>query len=179
MGDSGDDGPAIDAGLVSGPLAIDDKAGVLYVTSGMVVRAIDLRSGIISTVAGGGMGLPYPGGRALDARFYSIRGIAADGQGKLYIADNSTTLFRPIWLRASSTPSCRTMPAPMEARRSQGTASQPALATSSTWPRPRAAAWWPGSVPTESWTRSPPGRRQVRSPSTRQARPFSATTRNC
>ncbi len=102
-GYSGDGGPAIDAelytddlvnetpafGIPSG-LAIDSK-GNLYIADGGNARVRRISSdGTITTVAGNGThGDSGDGGPATAAQISTPRGMAIDGAGSLYIADNT------------------------------------------------------------------------------------------
>jgi sugar lactone lactonase YvrE len=94
-GDLGDGGPATDALLsVPGDLVYADRN--LYVADygTQRVRRIDLRTGEISTVAGGGVrvGQDIP---ATEAEFSLPEGIAAGGPKAVYIADNiQNRIFR-------------------------------------------------------------------------------------
>jgi hypothetical protein len=78
-------------------LALDAKGNLYVSDSGnQRIRYIDLAAGTVTTAAGGGTydkdalyaeGF-YVNGPAADARFYSPKGIAADANGGLYIADS-------------------------------------------------------------------------------------------
>jgi hypothetical protein len=86
----GDGGPATAAGLpLPEGLAID-SAGNLYIStlSDGRVRKVNLTTGVISTMAGGGTGYPGDGGPATEAQL-RLSGIAIDGADNLYIADFS------------------------------------------------------------------------------------------
>ncbi len=92
----GDGGPATSAAL-SGPSSISfDGAGNLYIgeSGSDHVRKVS-PSGIITTVAGGGMGGPGDGGPATAAVF-SADGVAADAAGNIYIADNVAKRLRRV-----------------------------------------------------------------------------------
>lgn len=97
-GYSGDNGPAVRATL-SGPngMAVD-AAGNLYFadTENNVVRRLSA-SGIISTVAGTGIG-GYTGdnGPAVKATLRSPFGVALDQAGNLYIADSGNYVIRRV-----------------------------------------------------------------------------------
>jgi sugar lactone lactonase YvrE len=90
MGATGDGGPATSAYL-SGPAALArDGAGNLYVADAKAhrVRRIDVRSGLISTVAGNGRpGFSGDGGPAVEASLSEPQGVAFDRDGRLLIAD--------------------------------------------------------------------------------------------
>lgn len=91
---SGDGGPAVDAGIVPGALAVD-RAGNVYIVDidttpgvGNRVRRVS-PDGVISTVAGNGSSaFSGDGGQAVDAGM-SAHGIAVDRAGNLYIADDT------------------------------------------------------------------------------------------
>ncbi|MBE2290489.1 MAG: T9SS type A sorting domain-containing protein, partial [Chitinophagaceae bacterium] len=92
----GDGGPATSAAL-SGPSSISfDGAGNLYIgeSGSDHVRKVS-PSGIITTVAGGGIGGPGDGGPATAAVF-SADGVAADAAGNIYIADNVAKRLRRV-----------------------------------------------------------------------------------
>jgi sugar lactone lactonase YvrE len=96
---SGDGGPATSATIVDpGPLTLD-TAGNLYVADldTNVVRKVDAKSGIISTVAGNSKyGYSGDGGPATSATFKQMYGLAVDGQGNLYIADTYNGRIRYV-----------------------------------------------------------------------------------
>lgn len=98
-GFSGDGGPASDAAL-SHPRDIEfGPDGRLYIadTDNHRVRAVDLATGIITTVAGNG-DAKYggDGGLATEASLWRPWGIAFDGKGDLYIADTFNNLIRKV-----------------------------------------------------------------------------------
>ncbi|MEO7555402.1 MAG: FG-GAP-like repeat-containing protein, partial [Acidimicrobiales bacterium] len=90
FGDSGDGGPATSAGLW-GPLDIAvDRGGDIYVVGLSRVRRVTAATGVISTVAGNGIGaFSGDGGPATDAQLMDPNGIAVDLAGNIYIADSS------------------------------------------------------------------------------------------
>lgn len=98
MGFAGDGGPAT-AGRFSSPRGIAiDGAGNLYVAdyTNNRVRMIDT-GGTISTVAGAGAkSFSGDGGAATAATFHYPSGVAIDGAGNLYIADNSNQRVRMV-----------------------------------------------------------------------------------
>jgi trimeric autotransporter adhesin len=100
-GFAGDNGPATSAAL-NGPngLALDGD-GNLYIadTGNQRVRAVDLESGVIRTVAGNG----YAGwlgdtGRAVRANLSRPTGLAVDGNGNLFISDTNSNRIRRVEL---------------------------------------------------------------------------------
>jgi hypothetical protein len=91
---NGDGGPAGLATL-NGPRRLaTDKEGNIYVSDG-TIRKINT-AGIISTVAGGGIGQPTDNNiMATDARLTTV-GIAVDNNGNLYIADVYYNTIRKV-----------------------------------------------------------------------------------
>ncbi len=88
-GFSGDGGPASSAKISCSNLALDG-AGNIYLSDifNNHIRKIDT-SGIITTVAGNGTaGYSGDGGLAIKAQLNLPQGLAADGAGNLYFADN-------------------------------------------------------------------------------------------
>ncbi|MGB5528299.1 MAG: hypothetical protein WBO43_08990 [Gemmatimonadota bacterium] len=100
-GDGGDGGPATDA-LIDFPAGIDIANGVLYIADAgnHRVRAVDLVTGIITTVAGTGTaGFSGDGGNPLSAALADPRDVAATDDGRsLYIADRSNNRIRIVSL---------------------------------------------------------------------------------
>lgn len=102
----GDGGPAIEASLnwaagdnpePSGGLAVAD--GVLYIADslGNRVRAVDLATGIIETIAGGDeAGNSGDDGPAVDAKLSGPRDLEIGPDGDLYIADTDNSVIRAI-----------------------------------------------------------------------------------
>lgn len=99
VGYSGDGGPAEQAKL-SDPYEVrfDGDGNLFFVEMlNAVVRRVDARSGIISTVAGTGEeGFSGDGGPAVRARFNKPHSIALDGKGSLYIADIGNHRIRRV-----------------------------------------------------------------------------------
>jgi sugar lactone lactonase YvrE len=98
-GYSGDGGPAIAAAL-SMPHEIQfDSAGNLYIAErdNHVVRKIETKTGIISTVAGtGAPGFSGDGAAAARAQLRSPHSIAIDPQGRLLICDIGNHRIRQV-----------------------------------------------------------------------------------
>ena len=105
-GFSGDGGPATEAklGFLWGPESVAvDGPGHLYIadTGNLRVRRVDAVTGIINTVAGGGVG---DGGPATQATLFSSAGMIAearggvfvDGSGNIYIADSRNHRIRRV-----------------------------------------------------------------------------------
>jgi DNA-binding beta-propeller fold protein YncE len=98
-GFSGDGGPATDASLNLPRDAEIGPDGRLYIadTENQRVRAVDLTTGIITTVAGNGqMAYGGDGGPPLQASFWRPWGVAFDGAGNLYVADTYNNRIREI-----------------------------------------------------------------------------------
>jgi arylsulfatase A-like enzyme/DNA-binding beta-propeller fold protein YncE len=101
-GYSGDGGPATDAEL-NEPYEVrfDDQGNMYFVEmQNHLVRRVDTRSGIITTIAGTGQqGYGGDRGPATQATFNRPHSIALDGQGGLYIADIGNHRIRRVDLR--------------------------------------------------------------------------------
>jgi sugar lactone lactonase YvrE len=98
-GYSGDGGPATSAEL-NEPYEIrfDSKGNILFVEmQNHLVRRVDAKTGIISTVAGTGQkGFAGDGGPATKAQFSSPHSIALDRDDNLYIADIANHRIRKV-----------------------------------------------------------------------------------
>jgi outer membrane protein assembly factor BamB len=106
---AGDGGPATEASLnweagdnpePSGGLAVAD--GTLYVSDTLNhrIRAVDLASGTIETIAGtGGQGNTGDGGPATEASLNGPRDIEVGPDGHLYVADTDNSVVRAIDLQ--------------------------------------------------------------------------------
>ena len=94
-GFSGDGGPATSAALYDPSGVAADAAGNLYIadTFNQRIRKVS-PSGIISTVAGWGMGVD--GSPATSAWLGIPSGVAVDAAGNLYIADSSDNRIRKV-----------------------------------------------------------------------------------
>ena len=96
---SGDGGPAKSASL-NGPHEIRfDSKGNLYIDErdNAVVRRVDMKSGIISTVAGSGKpGYAGDGGPATQGQFNQPHGITLDRADNLYICDPLNNRVRRV-----------------------------------------------------------------------------------
>lgn len=89
-GYSGDGGPATKAALNEPYEVRIDSAGNLFIVEmqNAIVRRIDAKSGVITTIAGTGRhGFSGDGGPATRAQLDHPHSIALDGHGGLYIAD--------------------------------------------------------------------------------------------
>jgi DNA-binding beta-propeller fold protein YncE len=97
-GFAGDGGPAREARF-SGIFSIAFRNGRLYVCDldNRRVRAIDLKTGIVTTVAGNGeKGVPKDGADALSQPLVDPRAIALDGGGNLYICERGGHALRVV-----------------------------------------------------------------------------------
>ncbi len=98
-GNSGDGGPATEARLRSPKGVALDVAGNLYIadTLNFSIRRVDVCTGTISTIAGTGeIGNSGDGGPATEARLGSLTGVAMDGDGNVYIADDLNHRIRVL-----------------------------------------------------------------------------------
>jgi sugar lactone lactonase YvrE len=104
-GYTGDGGPAIQAELnLPQGIALDGSDNLFIAdTDNNVIRRVDHKTGIITTVAGGGKcgsisSYRYcgDGGLATSAELSSPGGIAVDGNGNLYIADTGNNAIRRV-----------------------------------------------------------------------------------
>ena len=99
FGSTGDGGPATSAQLYQPwGIAVDSNGNVVFSDTGnFKIRLIAKSSGIISTYAGtGASGSNGDGGAATSAQFSSLRGIAADTIGNVYIADYNNNKIRMV-----------------------------------------------------------------------------------
>jgi uncharacterized protein (TIGR03437 family) len=90
----GDGGPATSARVFPSGVAVDGS-GNLYIAEfyGSVIRKVTAATGIITTVAGNGTpGYSGDGGPASSAQLDQPQGVAVDGSGNLYIADNNAAI---------------------------------------------------------------------------------------
>src|SRR5262249_49999290 len=98
-GYSGDGGPAIKARL-NQPFHCDlDSDGNLYIAEAFnhCIRKVDLRTGIITTIAGTGKkGSTGDGGPATKATFNEIYAVAVDTDGSLYVVDRLNAVIRRV-----------------------------------------------------------------------------------
>ncbi len=98
-GYAGDGGPAIEAELNEPYELIFDRDGnLLFVEmQNHLVRRVDAKTGVISTIAGAGRaGFSGDGGPATAARFRQPHSVALDGAGALYIADIGNHRIRRV-----------------------------------------------------------------------------------
>ncbi len=98
-GYSGDNGPATSAELNSPQGLALDKTGNLFIadSSNNVVREVSATTGVITTIAGTGLGnFSGDNGPATIATLYTPLGLAFDAAGNLYIADYSNFRIREV-----------------------------------------------------------------------------------
>ena len=98
-GYSGDGGAATQAEIGYVQAVAVDAAGNLYLadTDDSVIRIVAAATGIINTYAGnGGYADSGDGGLAINAGLGYPQGVAADGQGNLYIADVDNNSIRRV-----------------------------------------------------------------------------------
>ena len=98
-GYSGDGGPALEADLNEPYEVRFDKQGNMYFVEmqNHLVRRVDAKTGLVSTVAGTGQpGFSGDGGPAAKAQFHRPHSIELDGQGSLYVADISNHRIRRV-----------------------------------------------------------------------------------
>ena len=97
QGYSGDGGPAHAAEL-GGPKGLAYRGGTLYVadTENHVIRAIDIRSGIIDTVIGTGQRGDGPETDPLQCRMSRPHGLTVDAAGVLYVTDSEAHRIRVL-----------------------------------------------------------------------------------
>lgn len=104
-GFSGDGGPAIDAALNEPYELAWDKAGNLFFVERLnhLVRRVDAKTRVISTVAGNGKpGFAGDGGAAKDAQFNQPHSLAFDSAGHLFVCDILNHRIRKIDLASGT-----------------------------------------------------------------------------
>jgi len=99
-GFGGDGGPALAAtfGAIY-CLALDARRDALYLDDldNHRIRKIDLKTGMVTTVAGNGQrGVPKDGSIAIEAPLQDPRAIACDSKGNLYILERSGNALRVV-----------------------------------------------------------------------------------
>lgn len=97
-GFSGDGGPASSAEF-GGLYSIAFHGGVLYACDldNRRIRAVDVKTGIVTTVAGNGeKGVPKDGEAALSQPLVDPRAVALDGAGNLYVCERGGHALRVV-----------------------------------------------------------------------------------
>jgi len=94
-GSSGDGGPAIDAKIWPAGINIDAAGNVMVTTNDGYIRKIS-SNGIITTIAGTTAGYGGDNGPATSARLNGPLGIAFDGAGEIFVADEYNFRVRKI-----------------------------------------------------------------------------------
>jgi len=95
---SGDDGPALSAGMTADGVAVDSD-GNIYIADrdNHRIRKITVSTGIISTVAGNGLaGYEGSGLLATNTRLNQPNGVFVDDDDNIYISDSSNHVVRRI-----------------------------------------------------------------------------------
>lgn len=99
-GFSGDGGPASKATFRGiHHLAFDPAGNHLYLTDlgNRRIRRVELRTGIVTTVAGNGeKGVPQDGGRATEQPLVDPRAAVVDGQGRLWVLERGGHALRVV-----------------------------------------------------------------------------------
>lgn len=98
-GFSGDNGPAIDARISrAAGLAVDGAGNVIFSdVENHRVRKVDVKTGVITTVAGTGTpGFSADGGPAKVCQLSSPCGVALDSLGNIFIADTGNQRIRKV-----------------------------------------------------------------------------------
>jgi len=99
-GFSGDGGPATQAefgGIYC--IALDETNQALYLADldNRRIRVVDLKTGIVTTLAGNGhKGVPEDGADARNAPMVDPRAVATDGKGNVYILDRGGNALRVV-----------------------------------------------------------------------------------
>ena len=104
-GYAGDNSLAISAELGSPQGVAVDNSGHLYIadTGNNVIREVDLATGIITTIAGGGSNSSATySGSATGVQLNAPRGLALDGSGDLFIADSGNDVIREVDLASDT-----------------------------------------------------------------------------
>jgi len=96
----GDGGPATEAAFdFIMCITLNHAGDVLHVADlkNRRIRAIDLKSGIVTTIAGNGKkGVPTDGAKAMEAPLEDPRAVAADSQGNVYVLERNGNALRVV-----------------------------------------------------------------------------------
>lgn len=99
-GFSGDGGPATEAefgGIYC--IALDEPSQALYLADldNRRIRVVDLKTGLVSTLAGNGhKGIPQDGADARTSPMIDPRAVATDGKGNVYVLDRGGNALRVV-----------------------------------------------------------------------------------
>jgi sugar lactone lactonase YvrE len=93
---SGDNGPAIAAGISAYATVVTFDPGGNLLIGDSGIRRVDARTGLITTIVGGEYGFCGDNGNALNACFDGAVGFAADASGNLFIADRFNHRIRRV-----------------------------------------------------------------------------------
>jgi sugar lactone lactonase YvrE len=102
LGDDGDNGPATAAKLGTRiAVAVDAAGDGLFIVESWensVVREVNLSTGVITTVAGGGGQIQQPGDteQATTVELGGAGGVAVDSTGNLFVADSADNVIREV-----------------------------------------------------------------------------------
>ncbi len=99
-----DDGTGAAARLDHPQGLLSDGSGSLYVadTENSTIRRIVIATGAVTTIAGTANNTDITDGTGAAARFYYPAGIARDGAGNLYVADEGSSIIRRIAIASSA-----------------------------------------------------------------------------
>jgi sugar lactone lactonase YvrE len=156
----GDGGQALSAQL-NQPLRIAfDSAGNLYIgdSQNKRVRRVDMSTGIITTIAGTGVGgTEGDGGPAASANLYKPTGLAVDTLGHVYISQTDSSRVRVTSMNAVAAPTSTATPTPSVTLAPTATNTPTPSATPSWTPTAtRSATPSPSQTPTLTPTSTPP-----------------------
>jgi streptogramin lyase len=99
-GFSGDGGPAVDAAFdFIMCITLNHSGELLHVADlkNRRIREIDLKSGLVTTIAGNGKrGVPVDGSKATEAPLEDPRAVASDSRGNVYILERNGNALRVV-----------------------------------------------------------------------------------